>query len=171
MARPAAWAWPPSISASAGRDRHRDRFERRKARVPQGLRRRSRAAVVGISRGGEGSHRRRGADVIYDPVGGDVFDESVRCIAFDGRILIVGFTSGRIPSISVNMPLIKGFSVVGVRAGEYGRKFPREGPREHSRPSTICWPREKSARTSMRASACRASRRCACSGPSVSARW
>ncbi len=69
----------------------------------------------------------RGADVIYDPVGGDVFDESVRCIAFGGRILIVGFTSGRIPSVSVNMPLIKGFSVVGVRAGEYGRKYPEKG--------------------------------------------
>jgi NADPH2:quinone reductase len=68
-----------------------------------------------------------GADVIYDPVGGDVFDESVRCIAFDGRLLIVGFTSGRIPSVSVNMPLIKGFSVVGVRAGEYGRRFPVKG--------------------------------------------
>jgi NADPH2:quinone reductase len=68
-----------------------------------------------------------GADVIYDPVGGDVFDESVRCIAFDGRLLVVGFTSGRIPSVSVNMPLIKGFSVVGVRAGEYGRKFPEKG--------------------------------------------
>jgi NADPH2:quinone reductase len=68
-----------------------------------------------------------GADVIYDPVGGDVFDESVRCIAFDGRLLVVGFTSGRIPSVSVNMPLIKGFSVVGVRAGEYGRRFPARG--------------------------------------------
>lgn len=69
----------------------------------------------------------RGADVIYDPVGGDVFDESVRCIAFDGRLLIIGFTSGRIPSVNVNMPLIKGFSVVGVRAGEYGRQFPERG--------------------------------------------
>ena len=69
----------------------------------------------------------RGADVIYDPVGGDVFDESVRCINFNGRILIVGFTSGRIPTVGVNMPLIKGFSVVGVRAGEYGRKFPEKG--------------------------------------------
>lgn len=69
----------------------------------------------------------RGADVIYDPVGGDVFDESVRCIGFDGRLLVIGFTSGRIPEISVNMPLIKGFSVVGVRAGEYGRKFPDRG--------------------------------------------
>ena len=69
----------------------------------------------------------RGADVIYDPVGGDVFDESTRCIAFDGRLLIVGFTSGRIPTVSVNMPLIKGFSVMGVRAGEYGRQFPEKG--------------------------------------------
>jgi NADPH2:quinone reductase len=69
----------------------------------------------------------RGADIIYDPVGGDVFDESVRCIAFDGRLLVVGFTSGRIPTVSVNMPLIKGFSVVGVRAGEYGRQFPEKG--------------------------------------------
>jgi NADPH2:quinone reductase len=69
----------------------------------------------------------RGADVVYDPVGGDVFDESVRCIAFNGRLLVVGFTSGRIPTISVNMPLIKGFSVMGVRAGEYGRQFPERG--------------------------------------------
>jgi NADPH:quinone reductase len=69
----------------------------------------------------------RGADVIYDPVGGDVFDESVRCIAFDGRLLVIGFTSGRISSINVNMPLIKGFSVIGVRAGEYGRQFPDRG--------------------------------------------
>lgn len=68
-----------------------------------------------------------GADIIYDPVGGDVFDESTRCIAFDGRLLVVGFTSGRIPTISVNMPLIKGFSVMGVRAGEYGRQFPERG--------------------------------------------
>jgi NADPH2:quinone reductase len=69
----------------------------------------------------------RGADVIYDPVGGDVFDESVRCIAFDGRLLVVGFTSGRIPTVSANLPLIKGFSVMGVRAGEYGRQFPDKG--------------------------------------------
>ncbi len=69
----------------------------------------------------------RGADVICDPVGGDVFDESTRCIAFDGRLLVIGFTSGRIPTVSVNMPLIKGFSVIGVRAGEYGRQFPDRG--------------------------------------------
>jgi NADPH2:quinone reductase len=69
----------------------------------------------------------RGADVIYDPVGGDVFDESVRCIAFGGRLLVIGFTSGRIATISANLPLIKGFAVVGVRAGEHGRQFPDQG--------------------------------------------
>ena len=69
----------------------------------------------------------RGADVIFDPVGGDVFDESVRCINFEGRLLVVGFTSGRIATLSSNMPLIKGFSVLGVRAGEYGRRFPERG--------------------------------------------
>lgn len=69
----------------------------------------------------------RGADIIADPVGGDIFDESLRCIAWDGRLLVLGFTSGRIPSVSVNIPLIKGFSVMGVRAGEYGRRFPARG--------------------------------------------
>ena len=68
-----------------------------------------------------------GADIIYDPVGGDVFDESVRCIAFNGRLLSIGYASGRIPTLPVNMALIKGFSLVGVRAGEYGRRFPALG--------------------------------------------
>ncbi|WP_394762354.1 NADPH:quinone oxidoreductase family protein [Phenylobacterium sp.] len=69
----------------------------------------------------------KGADVIYDPVGGDIFDESLRCIAFGGRILSIGFTSGRLPVLPVNIALIKGFSVMGVRAGEYGRQFPDKG--------------------------------------------
>jgi NADPH2:quinone reductase len=69
----------------------------------------------------------KGANVIYDPVGGDVFDESTRCIAFGGRILSIGFTSGRLPVLPVNIALIKGFSVIGVRAGEYGRQFPQKG--------------------------------------------
>jgi NADPH2:quinone reductase len=73
----------------------------------------------------------RGADVIYDPVGGDVFDESLRCIAFGGRILSIGFTSGRLPVLPVNIALIKGFSVMGVRAGEYGRQFPERGRENH----------------------------------------
>jgi NADPH2:quinone reductase len=56
-----------------------------------------------------------------------VFDESTRCIAFGGRLLVIGFTSGRIASVATNIPLIKGFSVIGVRAGEYGRRFPDKG--------------------------------------------
>jgi NADPH2:quinone reductase len=74
----------------------------------------------------------RGADVIYDPVGGDVFDESIRCIAFGGRILSIGFTSGRLPVLPVNIALIKGFSVHGVRAGEFGRQFPEKGRENHA---------------------------------------
>ena len=48
-------------------------------------------------------------------------------MAFGGRYLVIGFTSGRIPEISVNYTLIKGFSIMGVRAGEYGRRFPPDG--------------------------------------------
>jgi NADPH2:quinone reductase len=70
----------------------------------------------------------RGADVIYDPVGGDVFDKSTKCIAFGGRLLVVGFAAGRIPTVSVNHPLIKVYSVVGVRAGEWMRQRPAEAP-------------------------------------------
>ncbi len=86
----------------------------------------------------------RGADVIFDPVGGDVFDESVRCIAFDGRLLVVGFASGCIAEVKTNMPLIKGFSVVGVRAGEYGRRFPERG-RENLQ-AIWAWAREGKTR-------------------------
>jgi len=67
------------------------------------------------------------ADIVFDPVGGDVFDESTRCVAFGGKLVVVGFTSGRIADISTNIPLIKGFSIIGLRAGEYGRRFPERG--------------------------------------------
>ncbi len=69
------------------------------------------------------------ADIVFDPVGGDVFDESTRCVAFGGKLMVVGFTSGRIADISTNIPLIKGFSVAGLRAGEYARRFPERGYR------------------------------------------
>jgi NADPH2:quinone reductase len=65
-----------------------------------------------------------GADVIFDPVNGDVFDESIRSIAFDGRLLVIGFTSGEHRSLRSNIAMIKAFSLMGVRAGEYGRRFP-----------------------------------------------
>lgn len=67
------------------------------------------------------------ADIVFDPVGGDVCDESTRCVAFGGKLIVVGFTSGRIANVSANIPLIKGFSIVGLRAGEYARRFPSRG--------------------------------------------
>ena len=70
-----------------------------------------------------------GADVIYDPVGGSVFDESMRCINWGGRILTIGFTSGTWPKAPVNLILIKQIAVIGVRAGEIGRRDPALGAR------------------------------------------
>ena len=66
----------------------------------------------------------RGADVIYDPVGGDVFDRSRRCIAWEGRLLVIGFTSGRIPEVPANHVLLKNYAVVGVHWGQYNRHEP-----------------------------------------------
>ncbi len=66
----------------------------------------------------------RGADVVYDPVGGDVYDRSTKCIAFEGRIVLVGFTSGRIPQAATNHVLIKNYSVVGLHWGLYKKRAP-----------------------------------------------
>jgi NADPH2:quinone reductase len=65
-----------------------------------------------------------GADVIYDPVGGDLFDASMRCIAWKGRLLVVGFASGRIPQLPANLALIKGCSIVGVFWGAFVEREP-----------------------------------------------
>lgn len=78
-----------------------------------------------------------GADVVFDPVGGDAFDQSVRCIAWEGRLLVVGFAGGRIAQLPTNLPLIKGFSVVGVRAGEFGRRNPVKG--REARETVLRW--------------------------------
>ena len=66
----------------------------------------------------------RGADVIYDPVGGDAFDLSTKCIATEGRILVIGFASGRIPSIAANRILIKNFDVIGAVWGAFALPRP-----------------------------------------------
>jgi NADPH2:quinone reductase len=68
----------------------------------------------------------RGADVVFDPVGGEVFENSVRCIAWGARILVIGFTGG-IGLARTNLLLIKGASVLGVRAGEAVRRNPALG--------------------------------------------
>jgi NADPH2:quinone reductase len=65
----------------------------------------------------------RGADVVYDPVGGEIFEQSLRCIAWGARVLVIGFTGG-IGLARTNLLLIKGASVLGVRAGEAARKNP-----------------------------------------------
>ena len=68
----------------------------------------------------------RGADVVFDPVGGEVFEHSMRCINWGARLLVIGFTGG-IGSAKTNLLLIKGASVLGVRAGEAVRKNPALG--------------------------------------------
>ncbi len=73
----------------------------------------------------------RGADVVYDPVGGDTFDRSTKCIAFEGRILVVGFTGGRFADARTNHVLIKNYSVVGVHWGMYNLMNPRLVREQH----------------------------------------
>ncbi|WP_300303734.1 NADPH:quinone oxidoreductase family protein, partial [Ferrovibrio sp.] len=67
-----------------------------------------------------------GADVIYDAVGGDAFDQSLRCINWDGRLLVIGFASGRIPEAPANLALIKGCSIVGVFWGAFAAREPEK---------------------------------------------
>ena len=67
----------------------------------------------------------QGADVIYDPVGGDLFDQAVRSINWKGRLLVVGFASGRIPEFPVNLALLKGSSIVGVFWGAFAAREPQ----------------------------------------------
>lgn len=66
----------------------------------------------------------RGADVVYDPVGGDAYAKSAKCVAFEGRILVVGFASGVIPTPGLNHALVKNYSVVGLHWGLYNSKDP-----------------------------------------------
>jgi NADPH:quinone reductase and related Zn-dependent oxidoreductases len=65
-----------------------------------------------------------GADVIFDPVGGEVFDASRRCVAFEGRLLVIGFAGGTIPQVPAGHLLVKNYSVVGLHWGLYRQKDP-----------------------------------------------
>ena len=67
---------------------------------------------------------KEGANVVFDAVGGDVFDQTLRCIAPDGRILVIGFASGRIPSVPANLLLVKNCAVVGVYWGGFTKRDP-----------------------------------------------
>jgi NADPH2:quinone reductase len=66
----------------------------------------------------------RGADVVYDPVGGEAYQRSTRCIAFEGRIVVVGFAGGQIQSVALNHALVKNYSIVGLHWGLYVTKDP-----------------------------------------------
>ena len=66
----------------------------------------------------------RGADVVFDPVGGDVFDASLRCIAWGGRLLVIGFAAGRVPQVPANLLLVKNIAAIGVYWGSYRRHRP-----------------------------------------------
>ena len=68
----------------------------------------------------------KGADVVFDVVGGDVFDACSRAMAWEGRLLVVGFASGTIPKFPINLALVKGYSVVGVFWGSFTAKQPKE---------------------------------------------
>ncbi len=71
----------------------------------------------------------RGVDLAYDPVGGEIFTETLRCMARRGRLLVIGFASGTLPAAPANRILLKDCDIVGVRAGEYGRQDPLAGRR------------------------------------------
>ena len=68
----------------------------------------------------------QGVDVIYDPVGGALFEEAFRSIAWNGRMLVVGFAAGDIPSLPANLPLLKGASLVGVFWGSFAQRQPHD---------------------------------------------
>jgi NADPH2:quinone reductase len=70
----------------------------------------------------------KGADVIYDSVGGDVFDKSLKCIAWNGRLLVIGFAGGVIPEVKANRILLKNISVVGLHWGAYAQNEPERVP-------------------------------------------
>ncbi|BFM10438.1 NADPH:quinone oxidoreductase family protein [Simiduia litorea] len=68
----------------------------------------------------------QGVDVVYECVGGDMFDACARNMAWNGRLLVVGFASGKIPELAVNLALVKGFSLVGVFWGTFTQKQPKD---------------------------------------------
>ncbi|MFE3828272.1 NADPH:quinone oxidoreductase family protein [Streptomyces sp. NPDC059092] len=73
----------------------------------------------------------RGADVVYDPVGGDAYTASARSVAFEGRIVVVGFASGTIPSPALNHALVKNYTIMGLHWGLYNTKDPSAVARCH----------------------------------------
>jgi len=75
----------------------------------------------------------RGADVVFDPVGGELFEQCLRAVAWRGRILVIGFTSGQIPVVPANLTLLKGSSVVGVFWGRFAEEEPETNAQNRAR--------------------------------------
>jgi NADPH2:quinone reductase len=67
----------------------------------------------------------KGADVVIDPVGGEILERSVDCIAWEGRIVVIGFASGKVPTIKAHRVLLKNFSILGLHAGAYRTQAPQ----------------------------------------------
>lgn len=94
----------------------------------------------------------RGADVVFDPVGGETFDKSLRCISPDGRIIPVGFASGSIPQVPANVVLVKNVTVIGLYWGYYlgwARQLPKKGMEDQVRQAfetLVEWTREGALR-------------------------
>ncbi len=74
----------------------------------------------------------RGADVVYDPVGGETYTRSTKCIAFEGRILVIGFAGGTIPTPGLNHALIKNYSILGLHWGLYTERAPEAVAQVHT---------------------------------------
>ncbi|MFF4378457.1 NADPH:quinone oxidoreductase family protein [Kitasatospora sp. NPDC001547] len=83
--------------------------------------RRERDFVAAVKEATEG----RGADVVFDPVGGEAYTGSTRCVAFEGRIVVVGFAAGQIPAPALNHALVKNYSILGLHWGLYNTRDPR----------------------------------------------
>jgi NADPH2:quinone reductase len=91
------------------------------AGLRESLRRRPYAATGG-----------RGADIVFDPVGGDVFEASLRAIAWSGRIVVVGFTTGKFPPVRANYLLIKNIAAIGLHWSDYREREPERVGRVHA---------------------------------------
>jgi NADPH2:quinone reductase len=79
-----------------------------------------------------------GADVVYDPVGGALAEPALRATAWNGRYLVIGFATGEIPRLPLNIPLLRGCSIVGVLWGSFAQRFPQDR-RRHVEQITGCW--------------------------------
>ncbi|MEI8357929.1 MAG: NADPH:quinone oxidoreductase family protein [Deltaproteobacteria bacterium] len=115
------------VIATAGGDDKLEIARRAGADVAIDYRSKDWVAKVNEATGGHG------ADVIYDPVGGDVTDQSLRCIAWNGRLLVIGFASGRIPEIKLNRVLLKNISLVGLHWGAHAKHEPARIPETFAR--------------------------------------